>query len=113
MQYCRTTVLRVYYKRNTYKLTLDYIDQITPDKVVGEVPYGSTTSVHIGNPTWQLHEFKGWSPDPQVTMPAQDVEYIAKWDIDQYTVSFNSNGGVEEVPDQPSLTRRFTWEIKP
>ncbi|WP_434752918.1 InlB B-repeat-containing protein [Paenibacillus amylolyticus] len=95
-----TTVLRVYYKRNTYKLTLDYNDQITPDKVVGEVPYGSTTTIHMGNPTWQGHQFKGWSPDPQATMPAQDVEYIAKWDIDQYTVSFNSNGGVEEVPDQ-------------
>jgi len=95
-----TTVLRVYYKRNMYKLTMDYKDQSTPKKVVDNVPYGSTTSIHIGDPIWQGHQFKGWSPVPQATMPAQDVEYTAKWDIEQYTVSFNSNGGAEEVPDQ-------------
>ncbi|MGF6356288.1 putative repeat protein (TIGR02543 family) [Paenibacillus sp. 4624] len=95
-----TTVLRVYYKRNMYKLTMDYKDQSTPKKVVDNVPYGSTTSIHIGDPIWQGHQFKGWSPAPQATMPAQNVEYTAKWDIDQYTVSFNSNGGEEDVPDQ-------------
>ncbi|WP_186375594.1 InlB B-repeat-containing protein [Paenibacillus xylanexedens] len=95
-----TTVLRVYYKRNMYKLTMDYKDQSTPKKVVDNVPYGSTTSIHIGDPIWQGHQFKGWSPVPQATMPAQDIEYTAKWDIEQYIVSFNSNGGAEEVPDQ-------------
>ncbi|MGQ8874138.1 InlB B-repeat-containing protein [Paenibacillus sp. TSA_86.1] len=95
-----TTILRVYYKRNMYKLTMDYKDQSTPKKVVDNVPYGSTTAIHIGDPIWQGHQFKGWSPVPQATMPAQDVEYTAKWDIEQYTVSFNSNGGAEDILDQ-------------
>lgn len=94
-----TTVLRVYYTRNTYKLTIDYNDLNTPAKEI-DVQYGSTTSLHFGDPTWAGHEFKGWSAVPAVTMPAQDIEYIAQWDIDQHTVKFNSNGGVEEVPDQ-------------
>ncbi|WP_340028035.1 InlB B-repeat-containing protein [Paenibacillus sp. FSL H7-0940] len=94
-----TTVLRVYYTRNMYKLTIDYNDLNTPAKEI-DVQYGSTTSLHFGNPTWAGHEFKGWSSVPAVTMPAQDIEYIAQWDIDQHTVKFNSNGGVEEVPDQ-------------
>ncbi|WP_179086578.1 InlB B-repeat-containing protein [Paenibacillus amylolyticus] len=94
-----TTVLRVYYTRNMYKLTIDYNDLNTPAKEI-DVQYGSTTSLHFGDPTWAGHEFKGWSSVPAVTMPAQDIEYIAQWDIDQHTVKFNSNGGVEEVPDQ-------------
>ncbi|MGE6667117.1 InlB B-repeat-containing protein [Paenibacillus xylanexedens] len=94
-----TTVLRVYYTRNTYKLTIDYNDLNTPTKEI-DVQYGSTTSLHFGEPIWAGHEFKGWSSVPAVTMPAQDIEYIAQWDIDQHTVKFNSNGGVEEVPDQ-------------
>lgn len=94
-----TTVLRVYYKRNTYKLTIDYNDLSTPAKEI-DVQYGSTTSLHFGDPTWAGHKFKGWSSVPAVTMPAQDIKYIAQWDVDQHTVKFNSNGGVEEVPDQ-------------
>ncbi|MEK4075144.1 hypothetical protein BK124_25135 [Paenibacillus amylolyticus] len=40
----------MYYKRNTYKLTLDYNDQITPDKVEGDVAHASDASELPSNP---------------------------------------------------------------
>ena len=39
------------------------------------------------------YTFKGWSPSVAATVPANDVTYTAQWQINQYTVSFNANGG--------------------
>ena len=39
------------------------------------------------------YTFKGWSPSVAATVPAADVTYTAQWEINQYTVTFNANGG--------------------
>lgn len=94
-----TTVLRAYFKRNTYKMTIDYNDAKTPQKVK-DVPYGATTLLHLGTPSWPGHQFVGWEPLPTETMGAQDVTHTAKWDTNQFTINFVNNGGAEEIPSQ-------------
>jgi len=85
-----TTVLKVYYKRDAHTMTVNYNGSGVATSVV-EVPLGSTIS--LGTPTRQGYTFAGWSPTPPATMPAEDVEFIAQWTLNTYTVSFNSDGG--------------------
>lgn len=40
------------------------------------------------------YTFKGWSPDIPTTVPAADTTYYAQWELAQYTLTFNANGGV-------------------
>ncbi|MGO4373104.1 InlB B-repeat-containing protein, partial [Paenibacillus sp. MCAF20] len=87
-----TTVLKLYYKRNNYVMTIDYNGSGEAAKTVN-VPFGATTELYLGVPTWQGHTFTGWSPASLTTMPAQAVEFTAQWTVNTHTVSFNSNGG--------------------
>jgi len=93
-----TTILKLYFKRNNYAMTINYNGSGETTKVVN-VPFGATMELYLGAPTWQGHAFTGWSPASQTTMPAQAVEFTAQWSLNNYTVSFNSNGGTE-VADQ-------------
>ncbi|WP_434748686.1 InlB B-repeat-containing protein [Paenibacillus amylolyticus] len=87
-----TTVLKLYYTRNNYAMTINYNSSGVETDVVN-VPFGATTGLHIGTPTWQGHTFTGWSPVPPTTMPTQNVTITAGWTTNSYKVSFNSNGG--------------------
>ena len=40
------------------------------------------------------YTFKGWSPTVAATVPDNDVTYTAQWQVNQYTVTFDANGGV-------------------
>ncbi|WP_337102002.1 InlB B-repeat-containing protein [Paenibacillus sp. YIM B09110] len=93
-----TTVLKLYYKRNNYAMTINYNGSGEETKIVN-VPFGATTGLYLGAPTWQGHAFTGWSPASPTTMPAQAVEFTAQWTVNTHTVSFNSNGG-SAVVDQ-------------
>ena len=39
------------------------------------------------------YAFKGWSPAVAATVPLGGATYTAQWEVNQYTVSFNANGG--------------------
>ena len=39
------------------------------------------------------YSFVSWSPEVGTTVPASNVVYTAQWTVDQYTVTFNANGG--------------------
>jgi uncharacterized repeat protein (TIGR02543 family) len=43
------------------------------------------------------YTFKGWSPEVAATVPANDVTYVAQWEINKYTVTFDANGGGGDV----------------
>lgn len=86
------TVLKVYYKRMAYAMTLNYNGADLTTQTVN-VPYGATTSLYLSPPAWQGHTFAGWSPAPPATMPAHPVTLTAQWTLNSYTVSFDSNGG--------------------
>ena len=61
-----------------------------------EVAYG-TTLTPISSPGREGHTFSGWSEMP-ATMPAHDVEVTGHFTINQYTITFNPNGGSEVAP---------------
>ena len=39
------------------------------------------------------HTFVGWMPSVDATVPPHDVEYSAQWSVNQYTMTFDANGG--------------------
>ena len=62
----------------------------------GKQDYGST--ITAPTVTREGYTFMGWSPSVAATVPANDVTYVAQWSINQYTISFNSNGGTAVDP---------------
>ena len=65
-------VLKVYYSRNKYTLTVD--------GVASEVYYGAAVSV--AEPSKEHYTFVGWEPELPDTMPANDVTVVSKWTED-------------------------------
>ena len=43
------------------------------------------------------YTFMGWLPEVDDKVPDHDVEYVAQWEINTYTVTFNGNGGTPSV----------------
>ena len=39
------------------------------------------------------YSLTGWEPELDATMPAHDVTYVAQWQVNQYTATFDANGG--------------------
>ena len=46
------------------------------------------------------YTFVGWSPEVDTTVPASNVTYTAQWQINQYSVAFDANGGVGSVTNE-------------
>ena len=78
------------WKINQYTVTFDTdggskIDPITQD-------YG-TDIAKPADPTKTGYTFAGWDKTIPATMPAKDVTVKATWKINQYTVTFDTDGG--------------------
>ncbi len=52
------------------------------------------------------YTFIEWSPVPE-KMPANDLEFVGQWDINEYTISFDSNGGDKVEP----ITQDYNTEV--
>ena len=59
------------------------------------------------NPTRKGYTFKGWEKEIPKTMPAEDITVKAQWEINQYTITFDTNGGSEIAP----ITQDYGTEI--
>ena len=62
-------VLKVYFARNQYKLTVDGVESM--------VYYGA--ALEFANPTKEHETFNGWNPELPETMPAHDVTVVSTW----------------------------------
>lgn len=77
---------------NTYTITFDTaggseIAPITQD-------YGTQIAAPA-NPTRKGYTFKGWDKEIPETMPAENITVKAQWEINQYTIAFDTAGGSE------------------
>ena len=89
---------------NQYTITFDTnggseIASITQD-------YGTKITAP-DNPTRKGYTFKGWDKEIPETMPAGNITVKAQWEINQYTITFDTNGGSEIAP----ITQDYGTEI--
>lgn len=57
----------------------------------GTVDYG--TVITKPTPTREGYTFIGWEPEVPATVPNQNSTFTAQWRLNQYTLSWNANGG--------------------
>ena len=50
------------------------------------------TITHPANPTREGWTFTGWAPETN-TMPNEDIAFVAQWQVNTFTVTWNANGG--------------------
>ena len=65
------------------------------------------------NPTRKGYTFKGWDKEIPETMPAENITVKAQWEINQYTITFDTNGGSEIAPITQDYGTKITAPDKP
>ena len=104
--YTKNEALTLYPVWNTNKYTITFdtnggseIAPITQD-------YGTEITAP-DNPTRKGYTFKGWDKGIPETMPAENITVKAQWEINQYTIAFDTNGGSDIAP----ITQDYGTEI--
>ena len=95
---------------NQYTITFDTnggseIVPITQD-------YGTEITAPA-DPTRKGYTFKGWDKEIPETMPAENITVKAQWGINQYTITFDTNGGSEIAPITQDYGTKITAPDKP
>ena len=80
---------------NQYTISFDTsggsaVSSITQD-------YGSTVVKPL-DPTKVGYTFTGWEPEIPDTIPSSNITIKAKWSVNKYTITFDTDGGSEVLP---------------
>ena len=97
-------VLKVYYNRNQYKLTVDGVESM--------VYYGAAISV--AEPTKAHETFNGWDPALPETMPAHDVTVVSTWikDDADYSAYNEAKAKAEAKQNEENYDKKYTAETR-
>ena len=88
-------LLYAQWQKNKYTVTYtDGVDgsEIFPDQKTEKLLSGDKTPAFQGTPTRTGYTFDGWNPEVADIVTA-NATYTAKWKINIYTVTLNTNGG--------------------
>ena len=110
--YTKNEALTLYPVWNTNKYTIAFdtnggseIAPITQD-------YGTEITAP-DNPTRKGYTFKGWDKEIPKTMLAENITVKAQWEINQYTITFDTNGGSEIAPITQDYGTKITAPDNP
>ena len=95
---------------NQYTITFDTdggseIDPITLD-------FGAAVT-NPAAPTKEGYTFAGWDKEIPATMPVEGVTVKALWTVNQYTITFDTNGGSEIAPITLDFGAAVTAPVAP
>ena len=80
---------------NTYTITFDTVGGSEIAPITQD--YGTVITAPEA-PTREGYTFIGWDKEIPTTMPAENMTVTAQWEINQYTITFDTNGGSEIAP---------------
>ena len=87
------------------KHTIIYFVDGKEYKKIEDVTYNTSITPET-EPTKEGHTFSGWSTIPQ-TMPDNDVNITGTFSVNQYTMTFDTDGGTEVAP----ITQNYNTSI--
>ncbi|MBO5703965.1 MAG: InlB B-repeat-containing protein [Bacteroidaceae bacterium] len=88
---------------NQYTITV----RVSNGKVIERITLDYGTTIVAPTPTKEGYTFVGWNKEVPATMPAEDMSITALWEVNQYTITFDSNGGT----DIPAITQDYGTPI--
>ena len=80
---------------NTYTITFDTVGGSEIAPITQD--YGTAITVPA-DPTREGYTFIGWEGEFPETMPAHNMTVTAQWEINRYTITFDTAGGSEITP---------------
>ena len=80
---------------NKYTITLKF-DNGQPDQAITQ-DFGTPVTEPTA-PTKTGYTFKGWDKTIPATMPAENVTVTAQWEVNQYIITFDTDGGSAVAP---------------
>ena len=98
------TTVKAQWEINKYTITFDTNGGSEIAPIIQD--YGTEITAP-DNPTRKGYTFKGWDKEIPETMPAENITVKAQWEINQYTIAFDTNGGSEIAP----ITQDYGTEI--
>lgn len=97
----------------TYKLTLDANGGVFADgeatNVTEHQANASISALAAIKPTREGYTFVEWSPALPAVMPANDLTLVAQWEVEEYTINFDTDGG----STVPSMDVEFGEKVTP
>ena len=97
-------VLKVYYSRNQYKLTVDGAESM--------VYYGA--ELNIAEPTKDHYTFAGWNVEVPATMPASDLTLVSQWTEEgaDYTAYDAAVAAAQAKQGEENYDKKYTAETR-
>ena len=105
-----STVVRYDYTRNSYTITFDPNWGSEVSAITKKFEESFTKP---SDPTREGYSFDGWDKNIPSTMPAINQTITAKWKINQYTITFDTDGGTTIDPITQDYNTAVTAPANP
>lgn len=97
--------IKANFKINQYTITFKDTGDVTYPVIKQD--YGTEIN-KVKNPTKVGHTFLSWDQSIPSTMPAENLVITAEWKVNQYTITFDTNGGNAIAP----VTQNYGTALK-